>query len=148
MSHIQCVDKKGDSMKINFILFILAVSIPCASFPMQKKSSASKCCGLFASCCGGFEKVIEYGENIIQVLEAAHPNLMEKAVFDAIIKVMDLSKPALIALVNACKAEEAKLDAASAVTLKSLGLVHASGQISQQVKDVVNSTITITPKDK
>ena len=131
-------------MRINYLVLIAGLSITCSACAM--KPTESKLCAFCSCCLTDVEKIIEFGDKIISIVELVDPSLTEKGIFSAIVKVADASKTALLELAAACKAESVKISAESLPILQKSGLVDISGQVSAQVKDVVNAAVKVAPK--
>lgn len=110
------------------------------------KPTEAKLCAFCSCCLTDVEKVIEFEDKIISIIELVAPNRVEIGIMGAIQKVLDASKPVLLELAAACQAESVKLTPVALSVLQKTGLADSSGQISQQVKKVVNSTISVTQK--
>ena len=100
----------------------------------------------FATCLKNTSNIITYGDEIIEVIELADPNPVDKGIMNSIQAIMKLSVKALLALSKACSDKAAQIDSADQENLKKIGLLKKDGSISSLVSDIVKQVVTISPK--
>lgn len=100
----------------------------------------------FASCLKETANICTVGDEVIEIVELADPNPVDKAIMNSIQAVLKVSGKALLALSKACTDKVNEIDAHDAEELKKAGLLKKDGTISSLVSDVVKQTVTVTEK--
>lgn len=113
---------------------------------MAESKAASGCLSGFASCLKNTASIVIYGDEIIEIVELANPNPVDKAIMNSIQAILKVSAKALLALSKACSDKAAEIDKKDQEQLKELGLLKKDGSVSSLVSDVVNQTISVSHK--
>lgn len=113
---------------------------------MANSKGASKFFKGFSDCLKNTANLCTCGEQIIEIVEIADPNPVDKGIMKAIEAIMKVSAQALLSLSKACSDKAAEIDAADQEALKKVGLLKQDGTISSLVSDVVKQTVVITDK--
>ena len=113
---------------------------------VMSESKASKFFKGFSDCLKNTANICTTGEQIIEVIEMADPNPVDKGIMKAIESIMKISSTALLSLSQLCANKATEIDAKDQEALKKLGLLKKDGTVSSIVADVVNQTVTVSPK--
>jgi len=114
---------------------------------MPSSKKATGCLNGFASCLKETANICITGDEIIEVVELADPNPVDKAIMNSIQAILKVSAKALLALSKACTDKTVEIEAKEAEALKKLGLLKKDGTVSSVVADVVNQAVTVSKNE-
>lgn len=113
---------------------------------VMSSNKASRFFKGFADCLKNTANICITGEQVIEIIEMADPNPVDKGIMKSIEVIMKVSSQALLSLSKLCADKATEIDAKDQEELKKLGLLKKDGTVSSIVADVVNQTVIVSPK--